>query len=610
MRIIKDDIGFHNLLLSVRKHRRVSLEKLGYGLYSSTMMHYIESGERLPDYLMRNRIMDRLGVSAEDYSDYVSSEEYNRYKKRNELIEAVENEQPDIAMALLDFLLKSSDESQKIEYQFLLDMKARILMQQHCLFEEVSEIYKCAIDATMPGIDIKNLDEYYLSADEYFLITLWVWASFEAGKIALDIAEETLYSILKIIEKSFFPDITKCRIYPIVIVKIYNLYNNTKILDNKAKMNTILKYIDKAIELLRRNYRLYGAIELLEIKAKINWLDDRSKEWLTILKETYNNFGVNWNIDNNCYIYKNVFVVSVGEVIKGRREMLGITKKDLATDICTPKTVERIENGQNNPQQIVFKGLMQKLGVNGDYCRTDIQTNDFAMIQKYNEYLDALNKKSLYAIGLLNTIQDTIDYNSSNQQELARVINLMKLREGKISAGRFVANINKALMFTGIDINNIKELSGYLTNSELQCLYNIACRGSGAEEGKRAVNLMITLCEAVNKGKISNLKYSLYELIMSWYTNELGNEGQYAKSNDISARIIKESLKRSRASNIASELYNIAWNNAMQNRGYRKSKYISELIKIECIYEFCYRVDKVSFIRNKIDKFRVEYRLI
>ena len=103
MQNTKDDIGFHNLLFSVRKNRGVSLERLGYGLYSSAMMHYIEFGERLPDYLMRNRIMDRLGIAAEDYSDYVSGEEYDRYLKRNELIKAIESEQTDTARTIYEF---------------------------------------------------------------------------------------------------------------------------------------------------------------------------------------------------------------------------------------------------------------------------------------------------------------------------------------------------------------------------------------------------------------------------------------------------------------------------------------------------------------------------
>ncbi len=602
MQNTKDDIGFHNLLFSVRKNRGVSLERLGYGLYSSSMIHYIESGERLPDYLMRNRIMDRLGIAAEDYSDYVSGEEYDRYLKRNELIKAIESEQTDTARTIYEFLMDRCEKAKKIEYQFLLDMKAKILMQEQRPINEIAEIYKQAVNVTMLGIELKSLDDYYLAADEYYLLILWIRTAFLAGNLSFNEVEGILISILKTVEKSFFQEITKSRIFPMAVVTLYTVYKSEGMLSNIIIISRIIHYTDAAIELLKRSSRLYYIIELLEIKESLKCIDKKSKMWLEVLKELYDEYGVCRNADYACYIYKNISIISAGNIIKSRREMLGVTKKELSEGVCAAKTLERLEKGQNNPQQVVLKGLMEKLGVNGDYCRTDIHTNNYDLIQTYNECLCALNRNNNDVDMLLDIIRTNIDNNGPNQQELIRIINVKELREGKISTERFVANMKKALMCTGIDIDKIQKLSGYLTNSELQCIYNIANRGGNTKDVKRIASLLIANCEYINKENKPIVQYPLYELIMSWYANKLGNEGEYQKSCIISERLIVDSLQRQRSATIAKELYNIAWNTVMQEDN--NINFLRKLEKIESLYEYGYRSDKALFVHNKIEKIK------
>lgn len=600
MHSTKDEIGFHNLMNSVRKHRGVSLEKLGYGLYSDVMMHYIEAGERLPDYLMRNRIMDRLGISAEDYSDYVSSFEFTRYKKRNELMEAIETKQTDRANEILDYLLESCDVSKKIEYQLLLGMKAKILMLEQRPFFEIASAYKCAIDVTMPNIDVKKIEEYNLASEEIFLLISWVIPSYYAGVIVLNEAEQVLIRILKIIEQSFFQEITKCKIYPMAVVKLYDLYVNEGIFENVVICNRISQYAERAIELLRKNYRLYYIMELLEIRERLNCVDDKSKRWIYIFSKIYDEYEEDYSMDNNCYIYKNSFVISIGEVIQSRREMLGITKKELAEGICVPKTIERIEKGINSPQQIVLKGIMQKLGVNGDYCRTDIQTNNYSLIRNYKLYLNAMNRKNRDAIVFFHMLMADMEKNDSNQQELIRIINLAKIRDKEITTDRFVTNIKRALLHTKIDIANIKGLSGYFTNIEMQCIYNIACRGSNIKDGKMVADFLADFCEELKDDRGEMLDYSTYELIMSWYANKQGNEKKYSESSKISHNLIKDSLRQCRVATIAKELYNIAWNDAKQNGDYNNEAYLNKLEAVKSLYEYCLRPDKVQFITNKI----------
>ncbi len=130
MRYEKDIIGFHALLNLMLEERGVTIEELRTGLCSRSQMNFITSGERLPDYQMRNRIMGRLGVSAEGYEDYIGFDEYERWLESERLIQMVEAANVQEAESLLAKLKEKWKTKNIIEEQFLLDMEARILMQK------------------------------------------------------------------------------------------------------------------------------------------------------------------------------------------------------------------------------------------------------------------------------------------------------------------------------------------------------------------------------------------------------------------------------------------------------------------------------------------------
>jgi hypothetical protein len=58
-------------------------------------MYYIESGQRLPDYLMRNRLLERLGLNNDYYEDFLNADEYARHLEKINLEELIETRQTD-----------------------------------------------------------------------------------------------------------------------------------------------------------------------------------------------------------------------------------------------------------------------------------------------------------------------------------------------------------------------------------------------------------------------------------------------------------------------------------------------------------------------------------
>lgn len=315
-KIIEDEIKFHILFNSVREYRHISLNTVCYGLCSESMMYYYESGERLPNYRMRNRLMARLGVSSEEYEDYVQFDEYERWERCQELITAVEDKNVDIAEKTLHELLSNIDIDDKIEYQFLLDMKGRILELKEDSWEEIYAVYKQAVNLTMPNLHICNIHEYVLAPDEYYFLLRSLRAK---GKISLGVDNNSIcddyHNICESIRNSFFQVYAKAKVYPMTVCGWYNY--SLSVGNIEKQYSLIWENSEYALNGLRDAGRIYYLTDLLKIrKALIDMGQKHNKnlyspkirfsqeqKWLQVFSKLYSNYGIDSSMNYDGYIY-------------------------------------------------------------------------------------------------------------------------------------------------------------------------------------------------------------------------------------------------------------------------------------------------------------------
>lgn len=606
----EDNINFHAFLNSLIEYKGVDTEKLAYGLYTSSMMYYIGLGKRLPDYLMRNRLVERLGISNDDYEDFVNGDEYARHLEKEQLEKLIEEQKTKEAALLLDKLLESCNQSEKIEYQFLLDMKSRILMQEKADLKEVYDVINESVEVTMPSIDLEHIDRYLLASVEYYLLGKKLYLAALIGEMDYETATRDLKKMMDVFFYSDAQAIIKSKIYPYLVVVLYELYKKDGRLKKITEQKQLSQRVDKAINLLRDNNRLFYVVELLEIKEELAAIYDQeeqelNKKFLDVFLGLFRDYDVPEKMGYSCYIYESLSIYNIGQLIKSRRTMLGITRKDLAEGVCTLKTLERIENGKNNPQKAVFNGLLSKLGINADYRRAELLSNDHRLIDKYNEYKRKCNE------GDYASADEIVEYLKhkvnkrypENTQILIRMINLSMLREKDISVERFVKNLKTALKLTKIDVDELPEIQGYLSRFEISCLYNIATK-----VWKKDFDLVDKIINwVVNQGNNKNhIQFVLYELIMSWYGNILGNVGEYHLSNIIEKELVLDALKIRRNVALSKSIYVLTWNKAQENNNTN--------INNDCLYRyyleqsyylnlFSKRKKMVDFFELKIKKF-------
>ena len=156
--------------------------------------------------------------------------------------------------------------------------------------------------------------------------------------------------ILAYISSEVFDTYSYVKIYPKVI---YYLYLSTP--ERDRDWNRLLCLSNRGIEQLRTTGRMYYLWELIEIRREgLIWLLDRIEndgegrkreavqkvidmmtDWLEALDFVHELCGTHRRMETSCYLYQQKEAYCISDVIRRRREMLGMTKKALCEGICS-----------------------------------------------------------------------------------------------------------------------------------------------------------------------------------------------------------------------------------------------------------------------------------
>lgn len=163
-KMITEGKKFGNFMKCAREKKNISLAELCEGLCSLTTAQKLETGERIPELLLRARLMERLGYSCEGFEIYVGYQEYGDWKERQEIVRNMYHGEIEAAGNALknyeEIVQKREGRPQKgmektnylLRKQFILYMKAQIMMLQKKEAGELTKILEEAIKLTIPGV--------------------------------------------------------------------------------------------------------------------------------------------------------------------------------------------------------------------------------------------------------------------------------------------------------------------------------------------------------------------------------------------------------------------------------------------------------------------------
>lgn len=581
---------FPTLVRKAREIQHITLEDLCKGICSFSMIGRIERGERYPDKELRDRILARLGVCSDGYENFLFQEDYLVWKRKQGIVNAIEKSNYETAENLLKYY-DEAGETDKLGRQFSLVMRAQIMQKQNEAHERIARLCEEAVKMTVPDIDCRAVGELCLSVQELDMI-LEYERYCHPERLASRCEE-----ILTYIKSDIFDIYSYVKIYPKVV---YYLYISTPEADRD--WTRTLRLCNDGIEQLRTAGRMYYLWELLEIKKEgmtklLHQVGDSKGEitrqtlenivkttadWLDALDFVHNLCDTHRRMESSCYLYQQKEAYCISDVIRRRREMLGLTKKKLCEGVCSEKTIGRLEANKTKPQLEVVRQLFEKMNLSGEYQRWQVVTDDVRAFPIYAEIGKCLNygqfektKKLLIELEKYVPMENPI-----NKQFKERIEVNIDYGQGnitKVEASEKLFNILEyTIPYKAALINNEK----YLTNTEILCLLKIAIY-TQKSNNDMIFDFLTNMCQRMEQDNIISEHISLYEIVMTNIANKFGNMGHYYKSNLFSLRIIKESIYCYRMNLLQFNLYNIAWNyseckkkNIPLEQGYQEKDYL------------------------------------
>jgi len=590
---MKDNINFHGYMKMCRKTAGITLEELGRGLYSKGMMTHIEKGKSLPDYMMRNRIISRLGVSSEGYEDFLQPEEYNKYLERESLMELIEQRKiMEAEREINRYYYEHRNKIGKIERQFLYDMEARCLSDDIKDSNQAFECYKKACACTIDTDYLRNEQIGVWSVQEYYLL----FKLLETKAHTMEKREEIIEIIhacsrlLDHIEKIEMDDLGKAKIYPMGTVALGNILKKFDM--TELYCESILEKIETAIFFLRKKCRSYYLIELLEHKeyflkeaGNVQTIDE-TKRMLELFRSVYDTNRINGYMQFNCYIYRDSDIYCIGDVIKSRRELLGISREELAEkSYCSYKTLMRIENKSISGQRFELSRLLGNLCLSENYMRSDIITEKKDVMDQYFKIIYMINNdiNNAEIDAIKENLEGDIDLTINNNAQIFDMISsFIMLYRKEIEREEFVERLREQLkMSLPLPLYDLK--LGYLTHIELNILKGILKNTSNNTEREFLLEYLMNYCIKHKHGTYP-ANFGNYENVMVWVADAFSDKNNIEIVEEISREMLLLQLKTHRIFELHSSLYMILRNNVKTNSDIPEDELINQ---IEILVELC-----------------------
>lgn len=509
------DQDFAKLLKNIRTEEKVSLDQLAMGLMSASQLVKIENGERPINKNIRDRLLERLGIAKELYENLLDLCDFEEWDYKKKILSAIQNKKIEDAYRLLKEYKAHLRENDRINHQFILAMWGEVLKQEGASKEKIAECYRKAVILTIPDAE-----------------KVW-WEKRPLSVLEMNLLLETQTENLKICEK--------------------------------------------AIDKLRDAGRTYYLVELLEIEIQIletmpedavtehlekNETDKiNARELISVIKNLYAEYEVPAYMQDCTYFYQQKWIFSMKDVLRTRRAMFGLTQEQLCEGICSVKSLRRAEKGQTDMQRETLKKLLNRLGLSGQMQWSRLITSDREVIRMAEELADYINdRKFSVASKQLESLKSRIDLDiPQNKQYFLEKQALLEFEQGKVTREEFVKMEKEALECTLCAENLYRKENVYLTEREIICISN-SWKGMEGKQKRESINLILRLYDyyALNNGLSQAI--SVYEIVTEAAVNELGNNGEHVRAEEIDRKSIKASLSCRRVWDIHYKIYDILWN--------------------------------------------------
>lgn len=524
-------------------------EKLCEGLCSTKTLRNLQNGSRNLDKLLQDEILSRLGAAAEEYIYLLDYDEYSRWKARQQILYYIIWNQPDGAQWLLEDYRKHYDMGNRLERQFILSMTVQIQNLKGADKNKLLVLIEEALSLTVPSWKDEGLTDFILSIRELNLIL-------EAEQCRDDKERPERYiEVINYLEKTGWDSRVMAKIYPKAVYFLCRSVAKSGSLkeDSRWSRAKLLRYCNRGIDILRENERMYYLWELLGVRGAL--LDEMQQEllrqgerkradslqkiyrenmeYLHTLEKIYGEFHVPKETFHYCCLYLTNAVSCVNDVIRCRRKMLGMKRRELHENICSEKTLGRLERCENSVQKEIAAKLLERLGLSQELVRTELVTDNPEAGQlmerlRYHEN----RQKWLEADRIRGKIETMADMTILNNRQVLKHCDITsQWRQGKLDKNEYHKKLLEVLEMTMPFPVFLKEGEKYLSDEEQSCIWNLMeIMDKDGTEYMLCLQQLKKMYVMDRKEGMQNMVPGMYG-IMTAYIDRFGKYGSMAELN-------------------------------------------------------------------------------
>lgn len=575
------------VMKNMRKKQKITQEELCRGLCSRAVLSRIEKQEKQSDRMLLEALFERLGTTLLYWDKILNNNDMRLYQMQIQIEGFIEEGDCEQAEKLLEQYEDFRGVNVSLHKQYKTWTKARI-SQLKGNGKESLKYAKEALLYTIPEFDGEKFEikNYYLCYQELQIYFMWLQLQRDYEKQEIG---PYLEELLRFIEERMKDERYLEQLIPVL------LYEIAKIKWEKGDVAYASSLCRRAVKIQRKNERLEHLKELLELQIQIEekqGLEVNLKE----LKEWYQ--AVVWiekygeDLEKSEQIMRNKSnVYSIGQIFRNLRkenhlrqdDFMGMEQEGVH---LVRETISRAENGRKNPTKKTCERYLSQFDKKMQFYSSRIESDEYESYE-----LQALLGKKIKqeevkeAKEILEQLEEKLDLtNPYNMQYIRKEKLFLNYLEKRIDEKRYRKSLIDILKLYIKDYNMLEKrekVCGYLNRNEIEIINNIAISYANEKDYDSSIQWYKKLIHYFEE-KCTVMSAIDYIMILTNYSNILGNCGKYRESTDIARRGIQIRVKNKNGSLIPHLLYEIAWN-------YKEEGKITMLLseeKEECMITF------------------------
>ena len=544
------------MIKKIRKRRQWQQEQLLSEMqYYSPSLHRLEKGEQIPRADTLKTVLDTLEVPMHEMiCPHLDDQPMSVYILRYNIIQALDNKDLPEAEVLVNELSQVKNFKGKVNQQFYLSQKARLMELQSESPETIIPIAIKGIKQTYEHFNDKSPGNDVLLFEEPELFHTLARSYARTGKMqdAIRIIEETYEGLqllpvgererdrrtlpmllslteFNLIKQNYEKALEACKIGLDVSAAYCFGKNSPELTYLKAEILLSLHRSEECGKLLHMVYMSYT---LLGEKEKAFEVQIRAKNKFGLEIETY---GVE-NLDIPSpqkvpYAHGEIVACkSIGEMIRTMRKQAKLSLKDLSQGICSVANLGKIENDEIQGHIHYLEPILQRLGRDPMlYCNFFLSKKDF----EARELRDSINlllsqRKFDEATILLAKLKTYKAYKTkANLQFIKRVEAEIFALDHKKSHQKTQKMLLDAINVTLPDFDEEKIESYALSLDESIIIRELAVSVMESEDYNRAERIFESLIKNLNRRYVDEFeKARIYDSTVSNYTTCLGRKNK------------------------------------------------------------------------------------